>query len=418
MPHQASIFTVLCAALLLLAQGCATPARLAAVPVQDTIRAEIPGIPNARYWVTSDIEPFIRDAIASAQREQAYLARTGHQGPLPPINFLAVSGGGDDGAFGAGLLVGWTETGTRPEFKGVTGISTGALIAPFAFLGPEEDNALREVYTTIGPQNILKPRGLLAAITDDGLADNAPLFELISRHVNAEFLARIAREYQEKGRLLLVGTTDLDARRPVIWNMGEIAMAAQDNPKALDLFRKIMLASAAIPGAFPPVMIDVEVNGKPYQEMHVDGGTQAQVFLYPVGMFDRIRQEGIKLPPRARSVYVIRNARLDPDWASVDRNTLTIAGRAISSLIQTQGVGDLYRIYLTAQKDGLDYNLAYIGADFNAEHKEDFDTAYMRALFDYGYQLAKKGYPWQKTPPGLTAAAKTPDSTPGKSKPN
>ena len=415
MLHKNSILAILCTVLLLLVQGCATPTRLAAVPASDTTRAEIPGIPNARYWVASDIEPFIRDALAAAQREQAYLARTGHQGPLPPVNFLAISGGGDDGAFGAGLLVGWTASGTRPEFKGVTGSSTGALIAPFAFLGSEEDGALREVYTTIGPQNILKPRGLLAALTEDGLADNSPLLELISRHVNAEFLARIAREYQDKGRLLLVGTTDLDARRPVIWNMGEIAMAARDNPKALELFRKIMLASAAIPGAFPPVMIDVEVNGKPYQEMHVDGGTQAQVFLYPVGLFNRIRQEGIKLPPRARSVYVIRNARLDPDWASVDRNTLTIAGRAISSLIQTQGVGDLYRIYLTAQQDGLDYNLAYIGADFNAEHKEDFDTAYMRALFDYGYQLAKKGYPWQKAPPGL-AAAKTEPATQSKSK--
>jgi hypothetical protein len=403
MRHFSSIWTALVslAALLLLLQGCATPPRLAAVPVQDTTRAEIPGIPNARYWVQTDIEPFIRDAIASAQRERAYLARTGHQGPLPPIHFLAVSGGGDDGAFGAGLLVGWTETGTRPEFKGVTGVSTGALIAPFAFLGPDEDKTLREMYTTIGPANILLPRGLLAAITSDGLADNGPLLELISRQVNAEFLARIAREYQEKGRLLLIGTTNLDARRGVIWNMGEIAMAARDNPKALDLFRKIMLASAAIPGAFPPTMIDVEVNGKPYQEMHVDGGTQAQVFLYPPRMFDLIRQEGAKIPPRARSVYIIRNARLDPDWASVERSTLTIAGRAISSLIQSQGLGDLYRIYLTAQQDRLDYNLAYIGADFNAEHKEDFDTAYMRALFDYGYQLGRKGYPWQKTPPGL-----------------
>ncbi len=414
MRHSSSLWITLVAlTALLLLQGCATPSRLAAVPVQDTTRAEIPGIPNARYWVQADIEPFIRDAIASGQREQAYLARTGHQGPLPPINFLAVSGGGDDGAFGAGLLVGWTETGTRPAFKGVTGVSTGALIAPFAFLGPEEDDTLREVYTNISPRNILEPRGLLAAITSDGLADNSPLFELISRHVNAEFLARIAREYQEKGRLLLIGTTNLDARRGIVWNMG--AIAASGDPKALDLFRKIMLASAAIPAAFPPVMIDVEVNGKPYQEMHVDGGTQAQVFLYPPRMFDLIRQQGVNVAPRERSVYIIRNARLDPDWAAVERSTLTIAGRAISSLIQTQGLGDLYRIYTTAQRDGLDYNLAYIGADFNAEHKEDFDTAYMRALFDYGYQLGRKGYPWQKTPPGMTAA-KNPDPTPGPKK--
>jgi hypothetical protein len=147
---------VFLAILLLLLQGCAAPTRLAAVPVQDTTRAEIPGVPNARYWVDTDIEPFIRDAIASAQREGDYLARTGHQGPLPPIHFLAISGGGDDGAFGAGLLVGWTETGTRPEFRGVTGISTGALIAPFAFLGPEYDDVCTNgVWSCVLPDDVL-----------------------------------------------------------------------------------------------------------------------------------------------------------------------------------------------------------------------------------------------------------------------
>jgi hypothetical protein len=334
----------------------------------------------------------------------AWLARTGHKGPLPPVNFLAVSGGGDDGAFGAGLLVGWTKAGNRPEFKGVTGVSTGALIAPFAFLGPAEDDTLRSVYTGIGPSNILKQRSLLAALTSDGMADNHPLFELISRHVNAEFLARVAKEYNEKGRLLLIGTTNLDARRPVIWNMG--AIASSTDPRALELFRRIMLASAAIPGAFPPVMIDVEVNGKPHQEMHVDGGAQAQVFLYPPRLFESIKRDGMKIPQRQRAAYIIRNARLDPDWASVERGTISIAGRAISSLIQTQGMGDLYRIYLTAQHDGLDYNLAYIGRDFYAPHKEDFDTTYMQKLFEYGYRLGSAGYPWQKTPPNLPTTQK------------
>ena len=405
MRHRSSIrmIFVFLAALLFLLQGCATPTRLAAVPAQDTTRAEIPGVPNARYWVDTDIEPFIRDAVAALQREQVELARAGHRGPLPPVAFLAVSGGGDDGAFGAGLLVGWTENGTRPEFKLVTGISTGALIAPFAFLGSDYDDELRTVYTTIGPPDVLRPRGLLAALTSDGLADNAPLGELISRHINAEFLARVAAEY-EKGRLLLIGTTNLDARRPVIWNMGAIAVAARDNPKALDLFRRIMLASAAIPAAFPPTLFDVEVDGQPYQELHVDGGAMAQVFLYPPRMFDTLRSEGLKVTDRERKVYIIRNARLDPEWATVQRSTLGIAGRAISSLIQTQGLGDLYRIYLTAQHDGLDYNLAFIGADFTAPRKEDFDNEYMRALFDYGYQLGWKGYPWHKTPPGLTVA--------------
>jgi len=404
MSHKVLRIILLSAALLLFVQGCATPSRLEAVPTQDMTRAEIPGIPNARYWVESDIETFVNDALASFQREQQYLARTGrqHQGALPPVNFLAISGGGDDGAFGAGLLVGWTEHGTRPEFKAVTGISTGALIAPFAFLGPDYDDKLRAVYTTIGPSDVLKPRSLLAALTSDGMADNRPLYELISRYIDSEMLARIAAEYNDKGRLLLISTTNLDARRPVIWNMG--AIASSSDPRATELFHRIMLASAAIPGAFPPTMIDVEVDGKTYQEMHVDGGAMAQVFLYPPRLFETARSRGLKIPDRERRVYVIRNARLDPDWASVERDTLSIVGRAISSLIQTQGIGDLYKIYLTTEHDGVDFNLAYIGASFNHEHKEDFDTAYMQALFDYGYQLGRKGYPWRKAPPGLAVS--------------
>jgi hypothetical protein len=402
MSCKAFIYTALAVALLVQLPGCSTLDRLPAVPAADTTRAVIPGIPNARYFVDADVKPFGRDAIAAVQREKVHLARTGYQGLLPPANVLAISGGGDDGAFGAGLLVGWTKTGTRPEFKVVTGVSTGALIAPFAFLGPKEDDTLRSLYTTIGPSDILKQRLPLVGLFSDGMADNHPLYELISRHINSEFLARVAYEYQEKGRLLLIGTTNLDARRPVIWNMGEIA--ASKAPQALDLFRRIMLASAAIPGAFPSTMIDVEVNGNHHQEMHVDGGAQTQVFIYPPGLFDTLRHGGGKIPQRERSVYIIRNARLDPDWASVGRGTLSVAQRAISSLIQTQGVGDLFRIYLTAQQDGLEYNLAYIGADFTAPHQEDFGTAYMQALFEYGYRLASNGYPWQKAPPGLVAA--------------
>lgn len=404
MRRATSIPAVLFVVPLLLLQGCATPGRLGAVPVKDTTRAIIPGIPNARFWVDADLDPMIRETHAAIEREQTTWVRTGHREPLPPASFLAVSGGGDDGAFGAGLLVGWTQAGDRPTFKLVTGVSTGALIAPFAFLGPAYDGTLRAVYTQTAPRNIAIPRGLLAALTSDAIADNQPLFALISQYVNEELLARIAEEYQ-KGRLLLIGTTNLDARRPVVWNMGAIAAAARDHPKALELFRRILLASAAIPGAFPPTMIDVEVNGQLYQEMHVDGGATRQLFLYPARLSDAAKQEHIAaFAKRPRKAYLIRNARLDPDWASVERSTFTIAGRAISSLIQTQGIGDLDQLYVLAQKDGLDFNLAYIGADFNAEHQEDFDTAYMRALFDYGYQLGRKGYPWRKAPPNLTAA--------------
>ena len=184
----------------------------------------------------------------------------------------------------------------------------------------------------------------------------------------------------------------------MLWNLTRIA--ASPDPKALRLFRSIMIASAAIPGAFPPVLIDVEAQGHAYQEMHVDGGTMSQVFVYPpkLNLKELSRQHGIS---RERRVYVIRNARLDPEWAQVERRTMSIAGRAISSLIHAQGLGDLYRIYLTTQRDGVDFNLAYVPASFNAPHPEEFDPDFMRALYQTGYEMAVKGFPWEKRPPGF-----------------
>jgi Patatin-like phospholipase len=385
----------------LAAAACAPLNRSDAVPVDVEERATIPGMPAIRYWADGDPSDMIRDAHESIARERAYLASTGNQGSLPPADFLAISGGGENGAFGAGLLIGWTAAGTRPTFKGVTGISTGALTAPFAFLGRAYDEKLREVYTSITAEDVLESRGLLVgAFFDDAMADNAPLRKTVAKYFDQSVLDAIAVEHR-KGRILLIGTTNLDARRPVIWNIGKIAASGQ--PGALELVQKILVASAAIPGAFPPMMIDVDVDGKRYQEMHVDGGASAQVFLYPPGL--NVRSSGVV---RERRLYVIRNARLDPDWAQVDRATMTIASRAISSLIQTQGVGDLYRIYLTAQRDGFDFNLAYIPKSFTRTLKEPFETAYMKALFQVGYDMAAKGYPWVKAPPGFTAPTASP----------
>jgi hypothetical protein len=396
-PRLDPVLIFMATVLLLLAQGCAGPVREAAVPPTMTAQATIPGLEEVRYRIGIDNEAIERESIASLRRELAYLAASGHRGPLPPAAFLAISGGGDNGAFGTGLLNGWTAAGDRPEFKLVTGVSTGALIAPFAFLGPAYDDQLKRLYTNISPADIVTRRPLLAALTNDALADNAPLWRLIEMEVDQALLDAIAREY-EKGRLLVVGTVDLDARQAVLWNMTRIA--ASRDPKALPLFRSIMIASAAIPGAFPPVLIDVEVQGQPYQEMHVDGGTMSQVFVYPpkLNLKELGRQQGIN---RERRVYVIRNARLDPEWAQVERRTMSIAGRAISSLIHTQGIGDLYRIYLTTQRDGVDFNLAYVPASFNAPHPEDFDPDFMRALYQTGYEMAVKGFPWKKQPPGF-----------------
>jgi predicted acylesterase/phospholipase RssA len=379
-------------------RGLQSPRRLPAV---QTMRAEVPGIPGVRYWVGLDIEPFVRDVLAARERESQGL-EAGSE--LARGALLAVSGGGDKGAFGAGLLCGWTESGRRPEFKAVTGISTGALIAPFAFAGPDYDDVLRSVYTSLGPEDVARKRNILAAITNDGMADNRPLWDQISRYADEKLLAKIAQEHA-RGRILLVGTTNLDARQPMIWNMGKIA--ASGAPGALDLFRSILLASAAIPGAFPPTMIRVEVDGKPYEEMH-DGGASAQVFLYPPRMRAVAATIGVQLN-RAFDLYVIRNSFLSPSYAPVDRRTINIAGPAIGSLIHTQGFGDLFRIYLTAQQDGLDFNLAYIDDDFTVEHKMDFDTEFMKALFDYGYRQGRDGYPWKKTPPLFGSPPSPPD---------
>ena len=314
-----------------------------------------------RYWVARDPAPLVEAARDLVQREQAWRASTGQTGPLPPANFLAISGGGDDGAFTSGLLAGWTAHGDRPEFKIVTGVSTGALIAPFAFLGSRYDGVLTASYTNVSANSIFHRRSLLAAIFDDALLDTMPLHRLTEHYVDQSLLDQIAAEYA-KGRVLLVGTTNLDSLEPVIWNM--TAIAASKDPRALGLFRKILVASAAIPGAFPPVMIDVEIDGMRYQEMHVDGGAMAQVFLYPPSL-NLARESAAAAVDRTRAVYIIRNARLDPDWASVKRRTLPIAERAIDSLMQTQGIGDLYRIFLTTQRDHIDYNLAFIPGELH-----------------------------------------------------
>jgi hypothetical protein len=296
------------------------------------------------------------------------------------------------------LLCGWTVAGTRQTFELVTGVSTGALTAPFAYLGSSYDPQLRAVYTELKPSEVLEARGLITGgLLGDAMADNSPLFKTISRYLDANMQAAIAKGYQD-GRLLLIGTTDLDAQVPVIWNIG--AIAASNHPRALDTIRRILLASAAVPGAFPPSMFDVTVDGVAYQEMHVDGGAFAQAFLYPatitVGRRERIAQHKPVVDIKA---YVIRNARLDPNWAATKRGTFGIAGRAISTMITASGYNDVLRMYNTTKADDVDFNLAYIGKDFTDVLPSPFDPGYMRALFEYGYQKSVHGYDWKKLPP-------------------
>ena len=387
----------LAAALVGVLTACAVLPRLNAVPASLTEQAIVPGFPDSRLWLDGDLAPFVQVATSDNARERRALEQQGLPvDPMPPIDFLAISGGGDKGAFAAGVLAGWTASGTRPRFRVVTGVSAGALIAPFAYLGPQYDDIVRRVATSIGPGDVFKPRSRLGGLLSDGMWSSSPLRRLVEKYVTPEVLAEIAEEYG-KGRALQIATTDLDAGRQVIWNMG--AIASSSKPGALELFRNIMIASISIPGAVSPVMIDVEVNGKRYQEMHVDGGVIAQLFAYPSRAVAALEKATGKPLNRTIRVYVIRNGRLDPEWEDTPRRTLAIGRRAIDSLVQAEGMEDVRRTYRIARQDHANFNLAYIAPDFAAAEHEMFETPYMNALFDYGYRLARENAVWHKAPP-------------------
>ena len=398
LPSRRSLLNLTaCGALAAGLPACALPTRLAAVPRGRASAATVLGVPNERFFPLEAAGQLglQREFVAAGER-QLVARGLSPTAPLPELDLLGVSGGGENGAFGAGLLNGWTERGDRPTFFLVTGISTGALIAPFAFLGSAWDAKLKNVYTGITLADVLVQRGYTAAIWDDAMADNSPLFRTISRYVDEAMLAEIGRAYAG-GRLLLIGTSNLDAQMPVIWNIGAIAQSG--HPRALDTVRRIMLASSAIPGAFAPVLFDATLDGQPFQELHVDGGAFAQVFLYPPSV-SQFRRERLarRLPVAPVRAWVIRNGRLDPEWASVDRRTLGIVGRAITAMIATSGFNDVWRIYTAAERDGIDFNLAYIGRDFTVEYDKPFDPTYMRPLFEYGRERMLRGDAWVKRP--------------------
>jgi predicted acylesterase/phospholipase RssA len=259
--------------LMILLQGCATLKPRNPVPQDLESEVQVPGMPGVRAWGDEVSEVFTAFALESIKQEKAAL---GKDFTKKPAHFLALSGGGDDGAFGAGVLCGWTAHGDRPQFKLVTGISTGALIAPFAFLGSSYDDTLRHLYTDITSEDIFRMKSLLTVLWRDSIADTAPLARQLEHYVDEALLAEVAAEHK-KGRRLIIGTTQLDAQRLVLWNMG--AIAASGDPEAIKLFRKIMLTSASIPAAFPPQYIKVAAGDNFYEEMHVDGGTTAEVVL-------------------------------------------------------------------------------------------------------------------------------------------
>lgn len=309
---------------------------------------------------------------------------------------LALSGGGPDGAYGAGLLKGWTESGNRPDFHLVTGISTGAIIALFAFLGSDYDDELEEIYTTYTTDQLLVRAIGAALLGGTALTDARGYRKLIEDYIDDDVVAKLAAGSAE-GRALLIGTTNLDAARPVVWSVS--AIAATGHPSAKRLIHDIIQASSAIPAAFPPVLVPVIAeDGRRYDEMHVDGGATQQVMLFsPQAPLKAVDAElGVKID---RTLYVVVNNKLRKPYDPVRPRVLAIGARAASSLLGGAGTGDIYKIYAIANRDDIDLNVISIPRDFALEPEEAFDPVYMGALFKLGYEDGVSGEKWSKTPP-------------------
>jgi predicted acylesterase/phospholipase RssA len=353
----------------------------------DQMAAVPTGRRSIRYWADAPVS-----AIQGAARRAA--AQKGR-----PFVYLALSGGGGSGAYGAGILNGWTESGTRPEFTIVSGVSTGALMAPFAFLGPTYDETLRQMYTSGEAESLTRQPNPLRAIFGAGLFGPGQLRRLVERYIDDDLLKAIAREDQ-KGRQLLVVTTDLDAQRAVIWDMG--AIAASGGPKAFKLFRDVLAASASVPVVFAPQLIDVEVNDRSFQEMHVDGTVSAPVFTLP----DAFLFGGKTIVSRGTrpGLYVIVNARIDAGFEVVPNQIEAIAARSFTTMnrVGTQAV--LAQTYNVASREGFSFHLSYVGRDFLDKGGTGFETDAMRRLYDYGYEKARSGPFWETKLPQIEAA--------------
>jgi len=390
----------LCAALLVALAGCGSLTRNP-VPPELVSAAIVPALPYVRSFAGQP------QAHAQADLVDSYRQESRADFPLQAdgtvrYSHLLVSGGGANGAFGAGLLSGWTATGRRPLFKIVTGISTGALIAPFAFIGSDQDDTLKLVYTTTRSSDIFAAGSRLAmlgqALFGEALADTGPLARMIATSVDEDFVARVAQAHRS-GRRLYIGSTDLDARRFVVWNMGLIALA--DHPQKVQLFRQVMLASASIPVVFPPVFFDVEVDGRTYDEMHVDGAVIANVFFTGGVVSPRRARQEAGAPPARDDIYAIHNGQLVPTHTTpISRNVGAISARVLDTAARSAVIGDLFRIYtITAREQGR-FNWVTIPNELKLGGEELFDPVAMTALYEVGLRLGKDGSGWRTRLPG------------------
>ena len=375
--------------------GCAGARH--AVPENLTDSAQVIGIPYASraFWGQPNSVIAQDYNLSLKQDTNDCFSIDGHGNKTYSV--LVISSGAENGAYGSGLLKGWSQSGSRPVFKIVTGTSTGAIMAPFAFLGSAYDRTLEEIYTTHSTKDVFRSK----IIPWDSLVRNWPLERLIKKYFDKRLLQEIAKEYY-KGRRLYIGTTNLDAQKLVVWNMG--AIAALGNDKALGLFRKIILASVSMPGAFPPVYFQVKAHGKIYDEMDMDGGVTKQIFLPYEVLQDFKKAPEIQPGMNSNSsklrykIYIIRNTFSDPIWMQVPDKIISIVIRTIDTIIKAQSIGDIYQLYAFTKLGDGDFNLACIPPGYIRRDKEFFDPVEMKRLFDLGFKEASQGYHWRKTP--------------------
>ena len=369
-------------ALMLMLGACASGAR-SSFDLQDRAGARPMGLisaPNHPIRVYLDAED--RAAIfQQAFREGVPV------GPDGRLDFIALSGGGSNGAFTAGLMKGWSETGERPDFEVVTGVSTGALAAPFVFLGPDYDDELAEAYTGGAAAGLLQSRGL-GALIGSGIYKSAPLRSLVERFVTEDVLRAVAAEYA-KGRVLLVATTDLDSQRGVSWDLG--AIATQGTPQALELFRSVLVASASIPGAFPPVLIQSDNAGLRFEEMHVDGGVAAPFLAVPETLWS-FEEPSDTL--RGARFYVVVNGRTNPSFGITKDTPQGVLGRSIDILLRASLVTTLAGNHAFADRNDLFFRYAALPDDSEASAL-DFSLESMNAVYEIGRQGAISGAAWR-----------------------
>ncbi len=329
-----------------------------------------------------------------AERLKVAAAPLPGNGPNRTTKALVLSGGGMYGAYVAGALSGWSASGTRPVFDVVTGVSTGGLIATYAFLGAEYDQRLADIYTNVRTKDVYRRRAIAVMLWSDAAASSAPLKRRIDAETTDELIGAVAAAHLA-GRRLYVGTTNLDTGRLVVWDMG--AIAASGRPDAKELYRNILLATSSVPGLLPPVPITVEIDGRQFTELHVDGGAVTGCFLRASELTvdkDAVRQN---TPPLADSdAYVMVAGKLFPEPKSGRRTAIKIGAGSLDSLVASQMRGEIFRIYTLCQMTGMRFHVTSLPEQVPVSRKPmSFDPAQMRRLYDEGYELGASGEAWR-----------------------